>query len=114
MNAPLVRCDEVQWSLLGISMAGWNAILSLVCGAGDPVAEPRMARKRHDAPRRPGGPATRAPTASMLRVDQAGEYGATRIYAGQLAVLGDRTPASGADRRAWRRRSSATSSVSTH
>ena len=26
----------------------------------------------------------------MLRVDQAGEYGATRIYAGQLAVLGDR------------------------
>lgn len=27
---------------------------------------------------------------SMLRVDQAGEYGATRIYAGQAAVLGDR------------------------
>ena len=33
-------------------------------------------------------------TASMIRVDQAGEYGATRIYAGQLAVLGDRHPAS--------------------
>jgi ubiquinone biosynthesis monooxygenase Coq7 len=30
----------------------------------------------------------------MLRVDQAGEYGAARIYAGQLAVLGDRRPAS--------------------
>ncbi len=30
---------------------------------------------------------------SMIRVDQAGEYGATRIYAGQLAVLGDRSPA---------------------
>jgi ubiquinone biosynthesis monooxygenase Coq7 len=30
---------------------------------------------------------------SMIRVDQAGEYGATRIYAGQLAVLGDRHPA---------------------
>jgi ubiquinone biosynthesis monooxygenase Coq7 len=30
---------------------------------------------------------------SMVRVDQAGEYGATRIYAGQLAVMGDRTPA---------------------
>ena len=29
MNVPLVRCDQVQWSLLGISMAGWNAILSL-------------------------------------------------------------------------------------
>lgn len=32
-------------------------------------------------------------TRSMVRVDQAGEYGATRIYAGQLAVMGDRTPA---------------------
>lgn len=30
---------------------------------------------------------------SMIRVDQAGEYGATRIYAGQLAVLGNRHPA---------------------
>ena len=29
---------------------------------------------------------------AMIRVDQAGEYGATRIYAGQLAVLGDRMP----------------------
>jgi ubiquinone biosynthesis monooxygenase Coq7 len=34
---------------------------------------------------RPGD--KRADTDSMLRVDQAGEYGATRIYAGQLAVL---------------------------
>ena len=37
------------------------------------------------SPWRPG--ARRPDTASMLRVDQAGEYGATRIYAGQLAVL---------------------------
>jgi len=29
MAAPLVRCDDIQWSFLGISMAGWNAILSL-------------------------------------------------------------------------------------
>ena len=29
MNVPLVRCDQVQWSFLGISMAGWNAIVSL-------------------------------------------------------------------------------------
>jgi len=32
---------------------------------------------------------------AMIRVDQAGEYGATRIYAGQLAVMGDRAPHSG-------------------
>ena len=31
---------------------------------------------------------------SMLRVDQAGEYGATRIYAGQLAVLRRNAPES--------------------
>lgn len=33
-----------------------------------------------------------ARSARMLRVDQAGEYGAIRIYAGQLAVMGDRAP----------------------
>lgn len=32
-------------------------------------------------------------TDAMVRVDQAGEFGAIRIYAGQLAVLGDRHPA---------------------
>ena len=29
MNVPLVRCDQVQFSFLSVSMAGWNAILSL-------------------------------------------------------------------------------------
>jgi disulfide bond formation protein DsbB len=29
LSTPLVRCDQVQWSLFGISMAGWNAIISL-------------------------------------------------------------------------------------
>ena len=33
VSAPLVRCDQVQWSLFGISMAGWNAILSLTGAA---------------------------------------------------------------------------------
>ncbi|QMW22946.1 demethoxyubiquinone hydroxylase family protein [Sandaracinobacteroides saxicola] len=31
-------------------------------------------------------------TDAMIRVDHAGEYGAARIYAGQLAVMGDRHP----------------------
>ena len=35
----------------------------------------------------------REATEAMIRVDQAGEFGAIRIYAGQLAVLGDRHPA---------------------
>ena len=29
MAVPLVRCDQVQWSLAGISLAGFNALLSL-------------------------------------------------------------------------------------
>ena len=42
----------------------------------------------------PWRPGERRPDASsMLRVDQAGEYGATRIYAGQLAVLRRNSPA---------------------
>ena len=42
-------------------------------------------------PRDAGCPATGAPrrrSERMIRVDHAGEYGAARIYAGQLAVLG--------------------------
>ncbi len=35
----------------------------------------------------------KADTDAMIRVDQAGEYGATRIYAGQLAILGSRSAA---------------------
>ena len=37
-------------------------------------------------------PTTGPDRSEMIRVDQAGEFGATRIYAGQLAVMGDRGP----------------------
>lgn len=30
LAAPIVRCDEVAWSMAGLSMASWNAVLSLV------------------------------------------------------------------------------------
>jgi ubiquinone biosynthesis monooxygenase Coq7 len=41
-----------------------------------------MSRKK-----RPAAPGTGADIAAMIRVDHAGEYGAVRIYEGQLAVL---------------------------
>ena len=30
LNAPLIRCDTPQWTLLGISLAGFNAMISTV------------------------------------------------------------------------------------
>ena len=57
--------------------------------------EPRRtsgARGRRDGNRRrrlPGDPTDAQRIARMIRVDQAGEFGAKRIYEGQLAVLGD-------------------------
>lgn len=30
MTAPLVRCDDVPWELLGLSMASWNAVAALL------------------------------------------------------------------------------------
>lgn len=33
LSVPLVRCDQVQWSLAGISLAGFNAIFSLGAAA---------------------------------------------------------------------------------
>ena len=29
LNAPVVRCDVAPWSLLGISLAGWNFLISV-------------------------------------------------------------------------------------
>jgi disulfide bond formation protein DsbB len=28
LNAPLIRCDEPQWTLLGVSLAGFNFLIS--------------------------------------------------------------------------------------
>lgn len=40
MKAPIVRCDAAQWSLFGVSLAGWNALLSFA-GAALIVAQTR-------------------------------------------------------------------------
>lgn len=50
--------------------------------------------------RLPGDPEAEALVARMIRVDQAGEYGARRIYEGQLAVL-DGRPGGAAIRRMY-------------
>ena len=41
MTAPVVRCDQVAWSLLGISLAGYNLLISLPLGLGMAVASVR-------------------------------------------------------------------------
>jgi disulfide bond formation protein DsbB len=33
MNAPLIRCDVAPWTLMGISLAGFNALFSLGAAA---------------------------------------------------------------------------------
>jgi disulfide bond formation protein DsbB len=45
MATPLVRCDVPQWTLLGISLAGYNAILSL--GAAIAILALMTRRKRY-------------------------------------------------------------------
>ena len=52
--------------------------------AGQEDARPRLTGED----RLPGDPAPEELVARMIRVDHAGEYGARRIYDGQLAVLG--------------------------
>lgn len=34
MGTPMVRCDSIPWSMLGLSMAGWNGVISLLLGVG--------------------------------------------------------------------------------
>lgn len=33
LNAPIVRCDDIAWQFMGISMAGWNGVFSLMLAA---------------------------------------------------------------------------------
>ncbi len=56
------------------------------------------AARKTGAGRLPGDPSPAQLVERMIRVDHAGEYGAARIYDGQLAVLGERA-ADGAIRR---------------
>lgn len=30
MAAPLIRCDQIAWSFLGLSLAAWNSVISLL------------------------------------------------------------------------------------
>ncbi len=46
LAAPTVRCDEVAWSLLGISMAGYNALVSLGLGIASLIAARGLAGGR--------------------------------------------------------------------
>ncbi len=32
MNTPVIRCDVAPWSLLGVSLAGWNFLVSVASG----------------------------------------------------------------------------------
>ena len=34
MGAPMIRCDTAQWTLLGISLAGFNFLLSVLAAVG--------------------------------------------------------------------------------
>ncbi len=38
LSAPVVRCDEPTWSLFGISMAGWNGLISIAMAAAAALA----------------------------------------------------------------------------
>lgn len=33
MAAPIVRCDEIPWAFMGLSMASWNAVISFALAA---------------------------------------------------------------------------------
>lgn len=74
------------WCLRGAARPGGPPRRRLAAAAGG-----EEQKKMRVEPRRPGEYARRAPdfVDSIVRVDHAGEYGAVRIYDGQLAVVRD-------------------------
>ncbi len=87
MDTPVIPCDRPAWTMFGISMAGYDFIYAALLGLFGlavalrswPMSEPRR--------RLPGDLTPEQLVERVIRVDQAGEYGARRIYEGQLAVL---------------------------
>ncbi len=43
---PVTRCDEPAWALFGVSMAGYNAVVSAVLAGASALAVSRMKRRR--------------------------------------------------------------------
>ena len=42
LNAPVVMCDRAAWRLFGLSLAGYNALISFaLAGAAAPAKPPR-------------------------------------------------------------------------
>ncbi|MBV9859031.1 MAG: disulfide bond formation protein B [Alphaproteobacteria bacterium] len=50
LKAAPVQCDQVAWSLFGVSLAGWNLLASLVMAAG---CAAMLSRRTRAARRRP-------------------------------------------------------------
>ena len=44
MNAPMIRCDEAPWDLFGVSLAGWNFLISTASAVAILVLLIRSAR----------------------------------------------------------------------
>ena len=50
LNTAVVRCDEVTWSFMGLSMATWNLILSIALFIGWTVSSLHFLRLFHSKP----------------------------------------------------------------
>ncbi len=51
-EAPVVRCDEVPWTLFGISLAGYNVAVSMLLAAFSAWAAVRWGASGHERPTR--------------------------------------------------------------
>lgn len=51
-EAPVVRCDEVPWTLFGFSMAGYNVAVSMLLAAFSAWAAVRWRASGHERPTR--------------------------------------------------------------
>lgn len=47
METPVVRCDDVAWSMFGISMAGYNFLISAIAGVAALAGLAMARRGRH-------------------------------------------------------------------
>ena len=91
-GAPIVACDQPAWQFHGNHHGHAEYALVVAAGHRGFLLHCGIERERLPMRKLPGDREYTQQVESMIRVDHAGEYGAMRIYSGQLAVM-KHTPA---------------------
>lgn len=99
LSKPVINCEDIAWSMFGLSAATINSLLLLLIFILNAIylwniyGEKKKKLLKKNQLKKTSTSSVKVTTDKnildeIIRVDHAGEYGATRIYDGQIAIFG--------------------------